>query len=78
MSRDMEMSPIFKGEKREAYEAEKAREKKEKQNAKTGKKDTPLQMPELPQAAPTSRIPLEGGPAPQPGQPSGGLPLPKP
>ena len=79
MSRDMEMSPIFKGEKREAYQAAKAQEKKEKANAKTGKKDTPLQMPTLPGATPTNRIPVEGGSAPLPGVPPGGEPaLPKP
>jgi hypothetical protein len=78
MSRDMEMSPIFKKEKHDAYEAAKAREKQEKQNAKTGKKEEIMQMPVLPQAKPTNRIPVEGGSAPLPGVPPGGLPLPKP
>ena len=76
MSPEMDMGAISKSEKKEAYNASKAAERKAKLDEKTGKKEHGLKMPELPQSAPSPKIPVEGGAAP--GVPLGDLPLPRP
>ena len=79
MSAEMEMAPVFKKERAEAYKKAKEQELKEKADAKSGKKKEPMKMPELPQAAPSPKIPVEGAATPAPGVPPlGDLPLPKP
>ncbi|WP_050029864.1 hypothetical protein [Verrucomicrobium sp. BvORR034] len=71
MSKNMDMAPVGKRERKDAYEAHKAEEKAKEKARKEGRPTEP-EVPSLPAAPTTSRIPVEGAdptPAPTPARP---------
>lgn len=59
MNKNMEMAPVGKRERKDAYEAHKAEEKAKEKARKEGRSTEP-EVPSLPAAPTTSRIPVEG------------------